>query len=240
MLGDIERARHLISSADRVVSFSGAGLSAESGIATFRDPDGVWSQVDPTVYASAEGFRRHPQQVSEWYAQRRRTLASTEPNPAHIALAGSSWHLHITQNVDNLLEQAGATNVVHLHGRLDRDRCHAACGYLTVIDLADPPILGTCPDCGAVARPDVVWFGEMLPELAWHQAESAMETADVAVVIGTSGEVWPAAGLIDRAKVVISINQEPTTAGRRAAVELIGPAATVVPELISQGGRRTR
>lgn len=239
-MDSLDRARRLIAEASQVVSFSGAGLSAESGIATFRDPNGIWSKVDPAVYASVAGFRAQPNEVTEWYAHRRRTLANTNPNAAHLALAASTWRLHITQNVDNLLERAGANNVVHLHGVLDHDRCHAGCGYLGAVDLANPPGLRTCPDCGSMVRPDVVWFGEMLPELAWHQAESAIEHADVTVVIGTSGEVWPAAGLIGHARTVIAINQEPTEVGRHAAIELIGPAATVVPALVSPGDPNTR
>jgi len=236
---NLELARHLLADAKNVVSFSGAGLSAASGIATFRDPDGVWKQVDPAVYASAQGFRAQPTEVSNWYAARRRTLAQTTPNDAHHALARSDWQSHITQNVDNLLERAGAPNVVHLHGTLDSDRCHTNCGYLTAVDLAQPPSLGTCPDCGALLRPNVVWFGEMLPPSAWAAAESAIQSADIAVVIGTSAEVWPAAGLIAEAQQVISVNTEPTSAGRRATVELIGSAATVVPKLITSADPST-
>lgn len=239
MTGNLELARHLLADAKNVVSFSGAGLSAESGIATFRDPDGVWKQVDPTVYASAQGFRAQPTEVSDWYAARRRTLAHTTPNDAHRALARSGWQRHITQNVDNLLERAGASNVVHLHGTLDSDRCHTNCGYITAVDLAQPPALGTCPDCGAMLRPNVVWFGEMLPPSAWEDAESAIRAADIAVVIGTSAEVWPAAGLIAEAQQLISVNTEPTAVGRRATVELIGSAATVVPKLLTSGGPST-
>ncbi len=239
-MDNLRHARTLISEASQVVSFSGAGLSAESGIATFRDPDGVWSKVDPAVYASAAGFRARPNEVSEWYGHRRRTLAMTNPNAAHLALAATNWQLHITQNVDNLLERAGANNVVHLHGVLDHDRCQNGCGYHCAVDLSNPPALHTCPDCGSMVRPDVVWFGEMLPELAWHLAETAIEQADVTVVIGTSGEVWPAAGLIGGARTVIAINREPTKIGRHAAVELIGPAATVVPALVSPADPNTR
>ena len=240
MTDKLEVARDLLAQARSVVSFSGAGLSAESGIATFRDPDGVWKQVDPTVYASAQGFQAQPTEVSDWYAARRRTLAHTTPNDAHHALARSGWQSHITQNVDNLLERAGVRSVVHLHGTLDSDRCHASCGYVIDVDLAHPPSLGTCPDCGAMLRPNVVWFGEMLPQSAWAAAESAIQGADVAVVIGTSAEVWPAAGLIAEAQRVISVNTEPTFAGRQATVELIGSAATIVPQLVTSGDPSTR
>jgi NAD-dependent deacetylase len=236
---NLDLARHLLANAKNVVSFSGAGLSAESGIATFRDPEGVWKQVDPTVYASPQGFRARPTEVSDWYAARRRTLAQTTPNDAHHALARSGWQRHITQNVDDLLERAGARDVVHLHGTLDSDRCQDNCGYVVAVDLAQPPSLGACPDCGAMLRPNVVWFGEMLPPSAWAAAESAIQSADVAVVIGTSAEVWPAAGLIAEAQQVISVNTEPTAAGRRATVELIGSAASVVPKLVMSAGPST-
>lgn len=240
MMAELNRARRLLAEAETVVSFSGAGLSAESGIATFRDPDGVWKKIDPTVYASAQGFRAHPTKVIEWYADRRRTLASTTPNAAHLALARTNWKAHITQNVDNLLERAGAHNIIHLHGRLDSDRCNANCGFSTQVDLTDPPGEETCPTCGAALRPSVVWFGEMLPPPAWAAAESAIRSADVVVVIGTSGEVWPAASLIDEASAVITVNTQPSGTGRRSAVELIGPAGTIVPRLVSADGPNTQ
>ncbi len=225
-------ARRMLAEADTIVSFSGAGLSAESGIATFRDPDGVWKQVDPTIYASPQGFCAHPTKVIEWYAARRRTLAGTKPNAAHLALAQTNWKAHVTQNVDNLLERAGAENIIHLHGTLDTDRCNANCGFSASVDLTDPPGETTCPTCGAALRPSVVWFGEMLPPQAWAAAESAIRSADVVVVIGTSGEVWPAASLIDEASRVITVNTQPSGRDRRGAVELIGTAATIVPLLV--------
>lgn len=231
----LARARAMLAGSERVVSFSGAGLSAESGIATFRDVDGAWAKVDPRVYASTEGFLAQPGEVSGWYQQRRRTLAGTAPNLAHHALSRSNMTMHITQNVDNLLERAGASNVAHLHGVLDHDRCQAACGYRASVDLADPPGLLTCPDCGAMLRPDVVWFGEMLPELAWRQAEAAMRSTDLAVVIGTSAAVWPAAGLIELARCVVSINTDAdasTSSDHRRTVHLVGPAAELVPALL--------
>lgn len=225
-------ARRMLTEADTIVSFSGAGLSAESGIATFRDPDGVWKQVDPTIYASAQGFRAHPTKVIEWYAARRRTLAGTTPNAAHLALSRTNWKAHVTQNVDNLLERAGARNIIHLHGTLDTDRCNANCGFSANVDLSDPPGETTCPACGAALRPNVVWFGEMLPPQAWADAESAIRSADVVVVIGTSGEVWPAASLIDEASRVITVNTQPSGRDRRGTVELIGTAATILPLLV--------
>lgn len=228
-------ARSLLHAATNVVSFSGAGLSAESGLATFRDADGIWSQYDPAVYASVNGFERDPVGVTEWYRLRRRSYASAVPNDAHRALARNSM-VHVTQNIDTLLERAGANRVIHLHGILDRDRCHARCGHTETIDASDPPGVRTCPLCGGMMRPDVVWFGEQLPDDVWTAAETAIATADALLVVGTSGEVWPAAGLIHaahrRGTPIVVVNAERTEASHMATVELIGAAGDLVPALL--------
>ena len=138
---EIERARQILRTPSGVVTFSGAGLSAESGIATFRDrhdPNALWAKFDPMDLASPEGFARHPEVVRAWYAWRRDGIARAQPNPAHRAFATRDDPLHITQNVDDLLERAGAPidHVVHLHGEIAIDRCHARCGYETRLDFA--------------------------------------------------------------------------------------------------------
>ena len=235
-MGTITSARALISSARRITTFSGAGLSAESGIRTFRDAlTGHWSRYDPAELASPEGFARNPELVIEWYNDRRRTLASSTPNAAHRALADRVELTHITQNVDHLLERAGAEQVLHLHGRIDSDRCHHSCGYSEAIDISDPPGLRPCPQCGAPLRPTVVWFGEPLPEDAWNSSIEAVEAADLLIVIGTSGVVFPAAGLIDHARhggaAVIVVNAEPIRT--ISDITIIGPAAEIVPQLLS-------
>lgn len=231
----LSSARSLIHAATKIVSFSGAGLSAESGLATFRDADGVWAQYDPAIYASVDGFERDPRGVTEWYRLRRRSYASATPNAAHRALASKSM-VHVTQNIDSLLEQAGAHQVVHLHGVLDRDRCHLRCGHAETISAADPPGMRTCPQCGGMMRPDVVWFGEQLPDREWSDAESAIAEADVLLIVGTSAEVWPAAGLIHtahrRGTHIVVVNAERTQASPMATVELIGSAGELVPALL--------
>ena len=234
---EINRARALLAGAGRIVTFSGAGLSAESGIPTFRDVQtGLWAQYDPTELASPEGFARNPALVIDWYNDRRRNLSSAEPNAAHEALARRDNLTPITQNVDHLLEAAGACGVLHLHGRIDSDRCHRACGFETPVDIADPPGLRACPRCGAPMRPSVIWFGETLPPVVWEMAVEAITTADALLVVGTSGVVFPAAGLIDLAHrsdtSIIVVNAEPIRSP--ANVRLIGPAADLVPLILSQ------
>jgi NAD-dependent deacetylase len=184
-----------VSISRRTAVFSGAGLSAESGIATFRGNDGhaLWSQFNPMELASVAGFEDNPARVIEWYNWRRTQLARAQPNAAHRVLAKHSQLVQITQNVDDLLERAGvaASDVLHLHGTIGRDRCMASCGYEEAIDLAHPPPLSDCPRCGAYLRPAVVWFGEALPQGVWSWAERICSELDCLLVVGTSATVAP-------------------------------------------------
>lgn len=239
MQGQIDLARRLVRDAELVAALSGAGLSAESGIPTFREAlDGLWERHDPRRLASPQGFENDPAMVVEWYAERRRSLAGAIPNQAHDALARHERVVNLTQNVDGLLDRAGASAVVHLHGDLATDVCHAGCGFAERIDLADPPSLRACPRCGGAIRPGVVWFGEALPAEAWRRAEVVSTACDVMLVVGTSGTVYPVAGLVDLARdagaQVIVVNTEPTPAGRGGAVELIGKATELVPPILDQ------
>jgi len=228
----VAQARKILAEAERPVSFSGAGLSADSGISTFRDPDGVWAQVDPAKMATPEGFEADPKLVISWYNARRDTSRDARPNPAHRALASVSGMIHITQNIDGLLEEAGARNVLHLHGTVTRDRCHARCGWT---QPAEGTGLYRCPECGEWMRPDVVWFGESLPPATWMAAEEAAVQTDVMLVVGTSAVVYPAAGLIEmavrsRARLIV-VNAEPLDLG--IGLELVGRAAEILPTLLS-------
>ena len=236
----LERARDLITHATRVVSFSGAGLSAESGIPTFRDAqEGLWAKYDPMDLASPQGFARDAQMVIDWYNWRRTLLAKKEPNAAHRALAAREDILNVTQNVDHLLECAGVPveRIIHLHGRISADRCNASgCEHREEVDLAAPPGRRDCPVCGGAMRPAVVWFGESLPPDAWERAAEACRECDVLLVIGTSASVYPAAGLIGMAhhigaKVVV-VNRDPSDASHLADVELLGHAGDLVPRII--------
>ena len=235
----IEQAQKIIETASRIVAFSGAGLSAESGISTFRDAQtgGMWAKHDPMRLASPQGFEEDPVLVIEWYAQRRRDISAAVPNPAHCALAKRSDIINVTQNVDDLLYRAGAKQVIELHGTIARDRCHSSCGYDEAVNMNDPPGLRDCPDCGASLRPAVVWFGESLPMEAWDKAERVCNECDVLLVIGTSAAVYPAAGLIALAKSagskIIIVNTQSSDASHLADYELLGKASELVPKLIS-------
>ena len=237
----IERARELLAASGRVAAFSGAGLSAESGLSTFRDAgtDALWSRFDPTELASVQGFRANPRRVIDWYAWRRRQHAAVEPNAAHRALAAQARMTQITQNVDHLLEQAGAlpARILHLHGSILADRCHnETCAYRETIDLEDPPGLRACPRCGDALRPAVVWFGENLPQDTWQAAQRLCLRLDCLLVIGTSATVYPAAGLIALARQqgsrVIVVDPNPGAAGDLAEVFLQAAAGEVLPALM--------
>ena len=238
----IEQAVERIASARHPVSFSGAGLSAESGIATFRDEaddNALWAKFDPVQLASKEGFTADPAMVTDWYNWRRKSVAEAAPNEAHLALARLDGWTHITQNVDNLLEKAGVqdTDVLHLHGSLLEDHCNAPCGYSEKIDMSKSAPLRRC-DCGSYMRPSVVWFGESLPEEILNKAQQKAETADLMLVVGTSAQVYPAAGLIrialSNGAEVIVVNTESLGNNEPGVTELLGPAGEVLPQLFGQ------
>jgi NAD-dependent deacetylase len=241
MTADIQAARALLEQSECVTIFSGAGLSAESGIATFRDSetDALWSRFDPMQLASAEGFLADRRQVMEWYRWRRGKLALAQPNPAHVAVAAQGNLIHITQNVDDLCERAGAApeQIIHVHGTITADHCFAGCGYSETIDLHEPPGLRHCPDCGDYLRPSVVWFGESGAAENWQRAIEQCQQTDCLIVIGTSATVYPAAGLIEmvhaRGGSIILINTHPSEASGLATLELLGPAGELVPALFA-------
>ncbi|BBX29769.1 NAD-dependent protein deacylase [Mycolicibacterium alvei] len=230
----------------QVTVLSGAGISAESGVPTFRDVEtGLWAQVDPYEISSIEGWQRHPEKVWAWYLWRHYMMSQVQPNDGHLAVA--AWQdfadVHVvTQNVDNLHERAGSTNVYHLHGNLFEFRCDA-CGSRFEGDLPAmpepvetiaPPV---CP-CGGLIRPSVVWFGEPLPDDAWQHSVLAVSNADVVIVVGTSSVVYPAAGLPEAAlaagTVVIEVNPERTPLSDSATVSLRETAAGSLPNLLQR------
>ena len=215
-----------------IVVLTGAGLSAESGIPTFRAADGLWERHRIEDVATPQAFRRDPDLVLRFYDMRRAAAAAARPNAAHHALARLSRHpgvTLVTQNVDALLDRAGAQDVIHMHGRLDAALC-AVCGHRWSAPQTMPPTL-PCHACGAAAaRPDIVWFGE----LPYHmdRIEAALDQADLFAAIGTSGQVYPAAGFVDVARMAgaatVELNLEPTAPGRFDEV-LTGPASRIVP-----------
>ena len=234
-LPEIEKVRTWVRQAQRLVVLTGAGMSAESGVPTFRDAQtGYWAQFDPLQMASEAGFRAHPARVWDWYAQRRAALAGVQPHAGHRALATFAQRhpgrlTLVTQNVDTLLDRAGAQGVIHMHGRLDSALC-AACGHRWEAPAVMPPRL-PCPACGRpAARPDIVWFGEMPYHM--DRIEAALENADMFAAIGTSGQVYPAAGFVDLAAAMgaetVELNLDPTAPGRFERT-IAGPAGTTVP-----------
>jgi len=236
----LSAARNALSTSRRIAVFSGAGLSAESGIATFRgnDGDALWSRFNPMELASAAGFEENPARVIDWYNWRRSKLANAQPNAAHVALAKRPRLVQITQNVDDLLERAGvaASAVLHLHGTIGKDRCNGSCGHEETVDLASAPPLRPCPRCGAYLRPAVVWFGEGLRQDVWNEAQRLCSQLDCLLVVGTSATVYPAAGLIEQAEAagskIISINTEPSASFGAEHLELVGPASVLLPQLL--------
>ena len=241
----LERAAGWIAGAERVVVSSGAGMSKESGIPTFRDAmEGLWARFDPQELATEEGFRRDPRRVWTWYAWRRAKIAEARPNPGHHAVAELAALVPrltvVTQNVDGLHAAAGSRGVVELHGNVRRLRCldagHPFAGEPPPCaegEEQDPP---PCPACGSPLRPDVVWFGEMLPADAVERAWKDAERCGVLLLVGTSGTVWPAAELPLVARRhggrVVEVNPHPSELTHAADVFLQGAAGEVLPRLV--------
>lgn len=228
--------------ATRVVALTGAGVSAESGVPTFRGPEGLWGRFRAEDLATPEAFARDPRLVWEWYEWRRQRVAAVRPNPAHVALAALESRvpefLLITQNVDGLHAMAGSRRTLELHGSLWRVRC-MGCGERREerrVPLPEkPPRCG----CGALLRPDIVWFGEALDPGIVERAHEASLRAEVVLVIGTSSLVQPAASFPRLARsagaFVVEINPEQTPLSRFADVCLRGRAGEVVPALLREG-----
>ncbi len=227
-----------LATAECVVVLTGAGISAESGVPTFRGAGGLWRNYRPEDLATPQAFRRDPELVWEWYNWRRQLLSDKHPNPGHLALAKLEHLLSevvvITQNVDGLHRAAGNQRVLELHGNILRDRC-IECGEIRPAAVQSQPKLLHC-SCGGLLRPDVVWFGEALPEDVMREAFSASRNADVFLAVGTSGVVYPAASLPEVAKdagaFVVEVNPQVTPLSRRADVSLRGKAGDILPRLV--------
>ncbi len=236
----MEQARRWIREASSIAVLTGAGVSAESGVPTFRGAGGLWNQYRAEQLATPGAFERDPRLVWEWYEWRRGVLRKAEPNAGHVALARlertKSRFTLITQNVDSLHELAGSRNVVKLHGDLCIDRC-TVCRSETRWSGDPRPLPPHCGACGGLLRPGVVWFGEALPPEAWERAGQAACAADVFLVVGTSAVVYPAAGLVPLAKSsgarVIECNMEETPFSSEVDRSLRGKAGEILPRLIS-------
>ncbi|RMF77976.1 MAG: NAD-dependent deacylase [Chloroflexi bacterium] len=243
----IQEAAEIIRKSKNLAVLTGAGVSKESGVPTFRDAlDGLWVQYDPAQLATRQAFQENPKLVWDWYQYRRGMVGEATPNPGHYALVVLEKRFPdmviITQNVDDLHEQAGNTHIIHLHGNLAANKCVANCqGTPTPIDITQlewdedngPP---SCPYCGEHVRPDVVWFGEMLPTDALEKAIVRSEQCDVMLVVGTSGLVTPAANMPRYAQQsgakIIEVNPDYTMISQIADVKLDGPSGQVLPKLV--------
>jgi NAD-dependent deacetylase len=241
-LSDVDRAADMIRSARRLAVLTGAGISAESGLATFRGAGGLWEGQRVEDVATPEAFARDPRQVWRFYNARRANLATVRPNAGHHALAaleerfGDHFAL-VTQNVDGLHQAAGSRRVLEIHGSIRRVRC-TACLRIENRQAEPLPEMPVCPVCHELLRPDVVWFHEALPSRIWAEAEEAVRTCDCFLVIGTSAVVYPAAGLIflaqDHGAGVIEINIADTDASRSVHLSLRGPSGVILPEIVNR------
>lgn len=231
-----------LANARHVAVLTGAGVSAESGVPTFRDAmAGLWAKYDPMQLATPEAFMRDPQTAWDWYRWRRSLVAEVAPNPGHDALVALAEQVDkltlVTQNVDGLHQRAGSRDVIEFHGNLFSDKC-AYCDSREpahVGNAGDPP--PTCSQCGRVMTPGVVLFGEMIPADALQASELAATTCDVFLVVGTSAQVFPAAGLAGTARAhgagIIEINPEATPLSAGANHVLRGPSGEVLPALLA-------
>lgn len=248
----IQQAAAIINKAIRnnqvMVVLTGAGVSKESGVPTFRDAmDGLWAKYDPQQLATPQAFLQNPKLVWDWYTYRRGLVRDAQPNPGHYALAEIerrfSRFLLVTQNVDDLHEQAGSTKLVHLHGRINETKCFFNCqGDPTIVDLSTitidpantPP---NCPHCGRWLRPNVVWFNEMLPTHELSTAVAASKTCDLMIVVGTSGLVEPAASLPriahDNGAKIIEVNPDTSMITPIADIKLEGASGVMLPKVVA-------
>lgn len=226
-----------------IAVFTGAGVSAESGVPTFRDAQtGLWARYRPEDLATPEAFRRDPVMVWNWYAWRRERIAAVQPNPAHLAIVALERHVpHVTvltQNVDGLHGRAGSRDIIELHGNIARNHC-LDCGREAEDLPSDGSVPPRCASCSGMLRPGVVWFGEALPAAAWSRAAELARTANILLCIGTSSLVEPAASLPrlarDNGALIVQINPEATAHDALAHHVLRGRAGEVLPALVAAG-----
>jgi NAD-dependent deacetylase len=236
----MQAVRQWLKEARSVAALTGAGVSAESGVPTFRGAGGLWKQHRAESLATPEAFARDPKLVWEWYDWRRGTLAKVQPNPGHYALVElekrAPGFTLITQNVDGLHELAGTRNVLRVHGSIWSVRC-LGCGVEREDRRSPLPEIPPRCECGGMLRPGVVWFGEALPPAVWRKAEAAARAADLFLVIGTSAIVYPAAGLAQIAKAagarVVEINVAATALSEEIDESLRGPSGELLPLLLA-------
>lgn len=243
----IEDAAELLRKAKRIVVLTGAGISSPSGIPDFRsEGTGLWSRDEPMEVASLTAFRTAPERFFNWFRPLAGSIFNAKPNPAHLALAeletfGQSLTI-VTQNIDGLHQKAGSTHVVETHGTLRTLSCTQCFRQFEAIPFLEPyikdGILPKCLSCNGILKPDVILFGEQLPQLAWLEAQRAARQCDLLMVAGSSLEVLPVAGLpmqaLDRCAHLIVVNQTPTYVNVRADIVLMEDVSIVIPEIVKR------
>jgi len=227
--------------AKKLLFFTGAGISAESGISTFRGIDGIWNRMKPEELASIDGFMKNPDLVWQWYQHRRQIVHDSKPNAGHHSIAELENYYDVTvvtQNVDNLHRRAGSSKVFELHGNIERNYCIDCNIPFSETELNVESGNPKCKNCGGRIRPDVVWFGEMLPQDQFSGGQSAAESSDICFVVGTSGLVYPAAYIPIEAKqagaFLVEINIDYTEMSQFADESFIGKSAAILTELLTE------
>lgn len=232
-----------LETAENIVFFTGAGISAESGVPTFRGENGIWKKLKPEELANFDAFLRNTDMVWEWYQHRRKIVRETSPNPAHKAIAEFENYYPnvtvVTQNVDNLHKRAGSKKIYELHGNLERNYCIDCKKWFNDIEI-DESKKGAikCDNCGGLIRPDVVWFGEFLPEDQFKGSELAAGNSDICFVVGTSAVVYPAAYIpitaLQSDSYLVEVNIEPTDFTHNAHHSFFGEAGKVLPAILEK------
>jgi NAD-dependent deacetylase len=235
-----EKLRSLLQNSESVCVLTGAGISAESGVETFRGSNGLWSKLKPEELANFDAFMRNPELVWEWYNYRKKIIHDVKPNPAHFALARMKELVRdftlVTQNIDNLHIRAGSSNVLELHGNMERSYCIGCGKFASNVEVSSEQKVPHCPSCNGLIRPDIVWFGEMLPEGVFEAATEAANRCELFLTVGTSAVVYPAANLPLTARkngaYVVEINLERTEISHSVHETLLGKAGEILPQLV--------
>lgn len=227
--------------AESVVFFTGAGISSESGIPTFRGKDGIWNKLKPEELANFDAFMRNPGMVWEWYSHRKQVIHESQPNNAHLAIAEMQDLFNkvtvVTQNIDNLHRRAGSRTIYELHGNIERNYC-IKCKTRYNGELPFEDNIPKCTKCGGLIRPDVVWFGEYLPQDQFSASDQAARNCDIFFVVGTSAVVFPAASLIyaarDAGAYIVEVNIEETGITYLADQSFFGEAGKILPLIVER------
>ena len=232
-----------LETAENVVFYTGAGISAESGVPTFRGKDGIWNKLKPEELANFDAFLRNTDMVWEWYQHRRKIVRESQPNDAHITIAEFEKYYKnvavVTQNVDNLHKRAGSSKIFELHGNIERNYCIDCKKWFNDVEVDESKKSALkCDECGGLIRPDVVWFGEYLPQDQFQKSEIEASKSDICFVIGTSAIVYPAAYIpitaLQSGSYLVEVNIESTEFTRNAHYSMFGEAGKMLPKVLEE------